>query len=740
MKYSSFEHQLRGLHGIGGDDSDARSPFGDDGSPGELGDAMRLALLQEEAQHLASHAAPPPTQGAAESAPTGPSSDAVTLPTDGYFPLEWHLTGQAGIDVVPAWSDYTGRGIKIGIVDDGVDYKHVDLAARYNINLDYDSRDHDADAFASASDDNHGTAVAGVIAADRNGTGTVGVAYGATIDGFRIGFGANGTTAQIADALSRQTTMDVTNDSWGFSTPFGDNFRSSFFSASAQALANDAALGRGGLGTDIVFAAGNGRAQGDNVNYHNFQNSPFTIAVAATDINGKIASFSTPGAAVLVSAPGVGIVTTDKTGAAGFVNGDYVSVSGTSFAAPAVAGVIALMLEANPNLGYRDVQQILAYSSRETDPTNAGWKIDGAHDWNGGGLHFSQDFGFGLVDAAAAVRLAESWTQQSTFKNLVTQSATHVDNAAIPDGRSLSSHIVLGSAETIDKMQVDLSISHPAVQDLTVTLTSPNGTTATLISHPSSGTGGGIVFTTTANNFWGEDAKGDWTLTVSDGTLGNTGKLNGWTLSALGDAPTADNTYVYTNEYASFSGGSRGVLADAAGSDTLDLAAVTTNTLLDMRAGAISTVAGKALQIAAGTQIENAWLGDGNDVVTGNDVANIIHGGRGNDTIIGGLGADTLYGGAGKDLFVYRSLAEKGDVIKDFTIGDDILDLRQLMTSIGYRGADPVADKLLAFAKDGADATDVMIDLDGNGPQAAQKLVMLEHVLPTALHKTDYFV
>src|SRR5207244_839354 len=108
-------------------------------------------------------------------------------------------------------------------------------------------------------------------------------------------------------------------------------------------------------------------ADGDNVNEHNFQNSIYTIAVAATDVNGKVASFSTPGAALLVSAPGVGIVTDDRAGNLGFVSGDYVSISGTSFAAPEVTGVIALMLEANPNLGYRDIQQILAYSSHQTD-------------------------------------------------------------------------------------------------------------------------------------------------------------------------------------------------------------------------------------------------------------------------------------------------------------------------------------------------------------------------------------
>ena len=211
------------------------------------------------------------------------------------------------------------------------------------------------------------------------------------------------------------------------------------------------------------------------------------------------------------------------------------------------------------------MQQILAYSAKETDPTNAGWHIDGAHDWNGGGLHFSQDYGFGLVDATAAVRLAESWQYQSTYANMSTESASHGDNLTITDGGSVQSQITFGSSLDVEKMVIDLNITHPHVSDLTVTLTSPDGTSAVLASHPASGTGGGIVFETSANNFWGEDAKGTWTLTVTDSVAGNVGTLNGWTLTALGDAPTTPTTYVYTDEFATAAGATRLVLTDASG-------------------------------------------------------------------------------------------------------------------------------------------------------------------------------
>src|SRR6266404_5235454 len=330
--------------------------------------------------------------------PTGDTG----LPTDPWFAnWMWSLTNPtAGIDVVKASQNYTGAGVKIGIVDDGIDYNHPDLAPHYLFNLQYDAVTADGSAYGNPSYDWHGTTVAGILAAADNGVGVVGVAFNAGFAGDRIGYGSSGSASQYADALNHLLTsgFDVANNSWGYSTPFQDNFNS-YWSSSRSAILNDVTNGRAGLGIDIVFAAGNARSGGDNVNYHNYQNDPYVITVAATDAMGHITSFSNPGAALLVSAPGYGELTDDRLGSSGYTSGDLATMSGTSYAAPTVAGVIALMLQANPNLGYRDVQEILAYSAKQTDPTNPGWQIDGAHDWNGGGLHFSNDYGFGLVDA-----------------------------------------------------------------------------------------------------------------------------------------------------------------------------------------------------------------------------------------------------------------------------------------------------------------------------------------------------
>ncbi len=113
-------------------------------------------------------------------------------------------------------------------------------------------------------------------------------------------------------------------------------------------------------------------------------------------------------------------------------------------------------------------------------------------------------------------------------------------------------------------------------------------------------------------------------------------------LAAYGDSLTADDLYVFTNEYASIgSDPARSTLTDSDGGiDTLNAAAVTSGSTLDLRSGATSIIAGKSLTIANGTIIENAYGGDGADVIIGNCSANKLYGARGNDTLEGGAGND----------------------------------------------------------------------------------------------------
>ncbi len=593
----------------------------------------------------------------------------MPTPSDNLLASQWHLGTASGKDihVQSVWTEYRGAGIKVGVIDDGFDYSHVDLIKNYNTSLDRDLRTGDNDARAEAGD-NHGTAVMGVIGADDNGTGTVGVAPDATLVGLRIGYGANGSSAQIDAALNAAATVDVVNNSWGYSTFFSDNFNGGMASSEA-AMLNGVSTGRGGLGTSYVFAAGNGRGAGDNTNHHNFTNSIYSTAVGSTDSNGIVAGSSTPGASVHVSAPGVGLLTTDIVGSGGWSGGDYVSVNGTSFAAPNVSGVIALMLDANAALGYRDVQEILAYSADITDVSRASWQMNHARNWNGGGLHTSTDYGYGLVDAHDAVRLAETWSGGATYATMDVATAFSAPGVAVPDNVAvgITSALNITRAMNVDKVEVELDLQHSFIGDLRVALISPTGTQSYLIDRPGSGTTStdNIVFSLVSNQFWGESSTGSWTLRVEDLNGGEIGKLNSWRINVFGDDVTFNDVYVYTDEFARYApaDAARRTLIDSSGDDTLNASALTSDALIDLRSGAFSQIAGQQVATAANTLIERVYAGDGNDSVFGNDLGNLIWGGRGNDV---------LTGGAGDDRFVY-GIHSGNDSISDFGGGDKVV-------------------------------------------------------------------
>lgn len=569
--------------------------------------------------------------------------------------------------------------IVVGIVDDGFSYDHPFLGGSIVRDLSVDHVDGDASDLL-APDSQHGIAVAGVIAGEASGLNPA--APGVTIAGHRVAFGSVGPEV-FADALRAQAEVDVSNNSWGFTSRFGDDFASPEFAGIASAVEYAASEGRGGLGTALVFAAGNGRRSGDNVNHHNLANSQYTIAVGAVDAAGQAADFSTPGAAVLLSALGVKVRTTDRRGEDGYAAGEIATVSGTSFAAPAVSGAIARMYAANPGLGYRDVQTILAMSAAPTDSASAGWQETGTTTWNGGGMTFHHRYGFGVLDADAAVRLSESWTAQSTAANRVeaTYAADLASPLAIPDNGEAASYASVffdvDAAIEIDRVLVDLDIDHTWRGDVVVRLISPQGTQSVLIDRPgldpeaSSGYGDPtdyIRFQVASVAHLGEDARGRWELRVEDWEEHILGRLDAASLSIVGDPSSDDDVHVFTDAFGAASG--TVIVDDATGSNTLNFAAVSGAVAVDLAARSAS-LAGRTLELAPETEISAVYGGGGNDRLSGDATGELIVGGWGNDLIqgrdgddalSGGLGDDTLDGGAGLDTALFS------DVIGAYTI------------------------------------------------------------------------
>jgi subtilisin-like proprotein convertase family protein len=619
---------------------------------------------------------------------------ALSVPNDPLYSQQWHLNTTYGINVSAVWDDYTGQGITVAVYDQGIDATHPDLAGNFDATHSVNASDLSPGGTPQTADDNHGTAVAGIIAADgNNGIGVTGIAYDSTLIGIYDHFGAGSTEQYITHGYQHiRDYADIENNSWGYNGVMSDNFHSTTFAPVAVALADAVSNGRDGLGCVVIQAAGNARGSNDNVNLHNFQNSRFITTVAATNADGTVTSYSTPGAAILVAAPGSPtsgtIVTTDRAGSDGYTTGDYTySFNGTSAATPMISGVAALMLQANPNLGYRDVQEILACSARTTPGTATSFQYNGSTHWNGGGMHFSHDVGAGLVDALAAVRLAETWQGQGTAANEQSIIMSASPGLAINDNSTVTSTLSVANSLNIDHVEVDLNITHTYIGDLRITLTSPNGTVSTLFNR-AGGSQDNIVFNMSSTQYWGETGTGNWTLAVSDMAGADVGVLNSWTLRLFGDTITNDDVYIYTNEFGTISNNlaARQVLGDSNGGiDTVNAAAVSTGSQIYLDGSGTSSIAGRTLTITAGT-IENAFGGDGNDHIVGNSLNNRLEGWRGDDTLSGGAGNDMLYGGTGNDSlygeagvdFLYGGAGNDllsggaGNDIMDGGTGDDI--------------------------------------------------------------------
>ncbi len=652
----------------------------------------------------------------------------MTVPTDPQIPNQWHIdnTGQtltnplygsqtstvAGVDanVLQVLADYNGAGIVVGVFDDGVEYVHPDLLGGY------DPLRHVFNTFNGAqvendpllritgANDAHGTSASGLITADANGIGVIGVAPGATLVGVDLPFGgsANAPDGQNFSVVGNQfINFDVVNNSWGQTLPFGTSPTSD--PTLFNGIANSALNGRGGLGTVIVKSAGNARSYVTGSDYDAnsdpFNASRYAITVAALAPDGFVANYSNQGANILVAghSNSIGIntlqygpLTVDRVGSQGYNGtGDYALFGGTSAAGPVVAGVVALMLDANPNLSARDVQQILAYSARRAGSPVDLDSIDGngetlftteadfrnrfnmAENWNGGGLHFSNNYGFGQVDARAAVRLAENWTSIGTWNNEQSVSATITPNTLVPDPGTISFNINLAAGISIETVRLQLNMTHTYSGDVNITLTSPSGTVSRILND----TGGSRDFPSghmmSSHQFRGETSGGTWVLTISDLFAPDQGNVSSATLTAFGTTAAVNDRYVFTDEYADYASlGGRNTYEDADGGvDTLDGSALSGNAIIALQTGALSTIAGQSLTMNASPTA--AFSGDGNDAIFGNKLDNDLRGGRGSDTLDGSAGNDRLTGGAGNDVFTLSNTGAGIDTITDFNVLED---------------------------------------------------------------------
>ena len=440
---------------------------------------------------------------------------------DPLYASQWHLHSHPyGVEVDFA-ANVTGKGIVIGVVDDGLQHTHPDIRDNYDALNSHDYNDGGSDPSPRDSRDGHGTAAAGVAAATAyNGHCGRGVAYRARLAGIRTIAGPISDLTE-SRALTHNAVggIDIFSCSWGPQDD-GQNFGEAGFLV-RRALAHYVGRkhGRTGKGSIYVWAAGNGRQNGDSCAFDGYANSPYVFPIGALDHEGKQSWYSEGCAALMAVAPSSGanrgITTVDLVGNAGYNPTECTATfGGTSSAAPLAAGIIAALLEERPDLTWRDVKHVIARGATLVDPLDADWHTNAA------GFHHSHKYGFGLLKLPPLLSVARAHRLvPATQMMVILPDEYYVDaKGMIPFQHTF---VVSGRPMSfVEHVMVKLNVLHQSRGDVKITLSSPEGTVSTLAAprpndrnsdYPAEG------WSFTSTRHWGEThINGDWVLSVTD--------------------------------------------------------------------------------------------------------------------------------------------------------------------------------------------------------------------------------
>jgi subtilisin family serine protease len=505
-------------------------------------------------------------------------------PRDPLYSQQWYLHHNGGhqlaagshIAAEKAWDITRGvRSVVVAVVDDSFDLQHPDFQGNGKIVAPRDFKDNDFLPLPGKDKEpSHGTACAGLAVAEENGTGIVGVAPGCAFMPIRTtGFLDDESIEDIFNwAIDKGAS--VISCSWGASAVY--------FPLSLRqkaAITRAATQGRRGKGCVIVFAAGNAnRPINGTVNERNWPRNllsgntqwlsgfavhPDVITVSASTSFGRKAAYSNWGTNVAVCAPsnnappgmwfqgagfmqtqpaiasslpGLGMLTTDQIGAAGYDPGNFTSnFGGTSSSTPVVAGVAALVLSANPDLTATQVKRILQETADKIIDTNADPQLGvraGTYDANG----HSQWFGYGKVNAAKAVQAAAQMrvVLPGASKQVVGKNNNRI---AIPDNnrQGIKSAIAIAETNTVQDIQVTVNITHDFLGDLEIYLIAPNNKQV-LLQNRTLGRRTDLEKSYTVRShsalrqFLSLSARGQWQLWVIDYAPQDVGRINNWEL------------------------------------------------------------------------------------------------------------------------------------------------------------------------------------------------------------------
>ncbi|KAL7676636.1 hypothetical protein ACOME3_002884 [Neoechinorhynchus agilis] len=273
--------------------------------------------------------------------------------------------------------------------------------------------------------------------------------------------------------------------------------------------------GRRGLGTIYVWAAGNGGRHDDDCNCDGYTNSPLSITVNSVTESFKVPPYSESCSAALTVAFSGGNFFSDRNIITSDLGHECTNThSGTSASVPIVAACVALALEANPNLTWRDVQHLIVHSSFRGPLESKNWRTNGA------GYEFDDFFGFGLLNVNQLVLTAQNWTHVPERHSCAVLAV--VDNVRIPANRSVVGQMPTMSCNAINSLEhVEsvFTIDSNRRGGLSISLTSPMGTISNLLRKRvrDMSVSGFYQWPFMSVQFWGENPSGVWTVEIHNG-------------------------------------------------------------------------------------------------------------------------------------------------------------------------------------------------------------------------------
>lgn len=504
-------------------------------------------------------------------------------PKDSLYSQQWHLHHQGGrglaanshISAEKAWDITRGsRSVVIAITDDAFDLNHPDLQGMGKLVAPADLKQRDGLPMPGQDYENHGTAVAGLAVAEETGNGVVGVAPGCSFMPIQTtGYLDDESIEQLFDWAVEQGAA-VISCSW---SPAAVYFPLSL--RQRNAINRAATKGRNGKGCVVLFSAGNAnrplngkvRELGWPKNalwgvtqwLGGFAMHPDVITVSATTSLNRKAIYSNWGKHVSVAAPsnngppvmalpdigqvetgpvikgtfdGLGMTTADRLGRTGYSRSDYTSgFGGTSSACPVVAGVVGLMLSANPDLDGGEVKQILQDTADKIEDKTPDPQLGLTHGTYDSRGH-SRWFGYGKVNAYKAVKAARDRYLATRRLSQTIEQTSAVTLTLPADKLSMQqAGIMINQHGQLQDIQVYVEIRHGFLGDLSISVMSPQGKSV-LLQGRTLGRQTQLRKTYTFENtpalslLMHHKIHGRWQLKIMDHSETHQGQLSQWLL------------------------------------------------------------------------------------------------------------------------------------------------------------------------------------------------------------------